>query len=111
MRPRSTDTITKRGRGVAAGFLLGAGAGSIIFFAGFLLCLMGIGVFVGTPMILVALAAPLVIAVSRSRIRYRQGRCPYCDALVDVAWAAGGFNCPACEQRVLVKGNRFHTLE
>lgn len=101
------------GAGVnGAGMLAGVAAGSaisVVFIAfGLLLCLTGIGLVLGVPFILAGLVSPvmgLLKGAAAKRIQRCRGNCPWC--AYTVTGSAPGFNCPACRNRILVRGNVF----
>ena len=72
--------------------------------AGILLCLTGVGIIIGLP---------LIIAAWRESPRYDapalvwEAPCPYCGMLLHVNRELHGSNCIACEKRFIVRSGYF----
>lgn len=67
---------------------------------GILLCFTGIGAIIGIPLILAALIFPF------TGFAAQKAPCPYCGQMVHV-FAGVGVNCPACKQRIVIRGKQF----
>ena len=88
-----------------SGLLLGSIATPILIIVGGLLCLTGLGAFLGVPMIVAGILAPLAGPVIG--LGSLNGKCPYCGAAITSLDARGSFNCEACQQRIAVVDHKF----
>lgn len=102
-----------------------------LLIAGVLLSLTGIGAIIGIPMIIMAFVTmglnstsssirSLTASIEKSTNKMAaanaqrgalKGNCPYCDQEITCLPATPGLDCPACNQRVIVRNNSFLTLE
>jgi hypothetical protein len=109
--------------------------GGCLIVVGILLSLTGIGAIIGIPMILIAGITMWLDATSNSlkqtsdildtatkkmqaeNAKYAvlknslKGNCPYCDYENICPPATPGLDCPACNQRIIVRNNSFQTLD
>ncbi len=106
LTPRETLPAEKApAKQAFSGLLLGAIAGPAMIVTGAMLCLTGLGVFLGAPLIVGGVIAPLVgPMVGMNSLR---GNCPWCGAGVSSLNAKGSFECEACRKRVAVKDHKF----
>lgn len=89
----STLTTAKGGFG---GLLVGLVITPAFIIVGTLLCLTGLGAFLGVPMIIVGVIAPL--AGSVLGLREHRGKCPDCGTRVISVADGHGHYCPACSK-------------
>ena len=82
--------------GAFGGLLFGVIIAPVLIILGTLLCLTGLGAFLGVPLILLAIIAPLVgplIALGEHKVR-----CPYCNTR-EITVADGKLHfCPNCDR-------------
>jgi len=93
-------------QGAFSGLLIGVLAVPILIIPGALLCLTGLGAFLGVPMILVGFFAPLLgpmVGIGTLR-----GKCPWCATPVNSVIAGEKeFGCIACSKRIAVRHREF----
>jgi hypothetical protein len=88
-----------------SGLFLGALVGPAMLITGGMLCLTGLGVFLGVPLVVGGVIAPLVgTMVGTNSLR---GTCPWCGTKVSSLDATGSFECEACQKRVAVRDHKF----
>ena len=75
-------------------FLFGLIVAPILIFPGVLLCLLGWGIFLGVPMIMLGILAPLAGPVFG--IGEHLGKCPACGTRVVGVTDGKGHSCPVC---------------
>lgn len=80
--------------GAFGGLLFGVIAAPILIIVGTLLCLTGLGAFLGIPMIIVAIVAPL--AGPLIGIGEHKGKCPSCGTRVISVTDGHSHYCPTC---------------
>lgn len=81
----------------------------VLYIVGFALCLTGIGIVVGAPLIYIAWKSE---RETKNEVRRMiQSNCPYCDLLLNVPLTAVGANCPACAKRFLVRDGKFLKID
>ena len=83
------------------GLLLGLVAAPVLIIGGGMICLTGLGVFLGVPMIIAGVCAPLL--GSLMGINALKGKCPWCGAAVGSVALFDRFSCPACSKRIVVR--------
>jgi len=88
-----------------SGLLLGAVVAPILLIVGSLLCLTGLGAFLGVPMIICGILAPLAGPVIG--IDSLKGACPWCGAAVTSVNSQQSFDCDSCKQRIAIKNHKF----
>ena len=81
--------------GAFGGLFLGVVMAPVLIIFGFLLCLTGLGAFLGIPMILVGLISPL--AGPLMGMKEHQGRCPCCGLHVVSVSDGQPHYCPSCD--------------
>ena len=88
-------------KGAFSGLLLGFLAAPVLILYGGMICLTGLGVFLGVPMIVAGVCAPLI--GSLMGINALKGKCPWCGAAVGSVALFDRFSCPACSKRIVVR--------
>ncbi|MGO9324745.1 MAG: zinc-ribbon domain-containing protein [Terracidiphilus sp.] len=83
------------------GLLLGLVAAPVLIIGGGMICLTGLGVFLGVPMIIAGVCAPLL--GSLMGINALKGKCPWCGSSVGSVAIFDRFSCPACSKRIVVR--------
>jgi predicted RNA-binding Zn-ribbon protein involved in translation (DUF1610 family) len=89
-------------RGAFGGLAIGMLVAPILVIAGTMVCLTGWGIFIGVPMILVGVLAPLagpVIGMGE-----HLGKCPSCGTSVVSKADGRTHHCPACDKDFAVRG-------
>ena len=84
-----------------SGLVLGFLAAPVLIIYGGMICLTGLGIVLGVPMILAGLCAPLI--GSLMGLNALGGKCPWCDAKVSGVGLFDRFSCPACSKRIVVR--------
>jgi len=88
-------------KGAFGGLLLGLLAAPMLLICGSLICLTGLGVFLGVPMIIAGVCAPLI--GSLMGLNALHGNCPWCGAKVSGVGLFDRFSCSACSKRIVVR--------
>jgi predicted RNA-binding Zn-ribbon protein involved in translation (DUF1610 family) len=88
-------------KGAFGGLLLGLVAAPVLIIWGGMICLTGLGVFLGVPLIIAGVCAPLV--GSLMGINALKGKCPWCGSSVGSVALFDRFSCPACSKRIVVR--------
>lgn len=86
--------------GAFSGVLLGAAVAPVLIIVGCMLCLTGLGAFVGVPLILAGILAPIAGPLFGSTMV--AGKCPWCGTSVSCMSHCSDFACPACDRRIAV---------
>jgi len=81
-------------RGAFGGMYIGLIVAPILIFPGVLLCLLGWGIFLGVPMIVLGILAPLAGPVFG--FGEHIGKCPACETRVVGVTDGRGHSCPVC---------------
>lgn len=84
-----------------SGLFLGLISVPVLIISGCLICLTGLGVFLGVPLIIAGICAPLVGALVG--LNALKGKCPWCEAAVSGVGLFDRFSCPACSKQIVVK--------
>jgi hypothetical protein len=84
-----------------SGLLLGFLAAPVLIIYGGMICLTGLGVFLGIPMIVAGVCAPLI--GSLMGLNALRGKCPWCSADVSGVGFFDRFSCSACNARIAVR--------
>ncbi|PCH65999.1 MAG: hypothetical protein COC01_09020 [Bacteroidetes bacterium] len=114
----STATVTqKTGKGerIALGCLGGSISGMAAIGIGGLLCLTGFLAPLGIVfiicgfgmMVMGATVIPFLASLFGISIK---GKCPYCSHEVIASNINKGITCDACQKRIIIKGDKFHTI-
>lgn len=92
-------------QGAFGGLLFGVLVAPILIIVGTLLCLTGLGAFLGVPLIAIAVVAPLLGPLIG--LGELKGSCPWCGAAIANITHTKGFACHACHQRILIENRKF----
>jgi len=84
-----------------SGLLLGFLAAPVLIIVGGMICLTGLGVILGIPMVIAGVCAPLI--GSLMGLNALRGTCPWCGANVTGVGLFDRFSCPACGKRIMVR--------
>ena len=88
-----------------AGLYFGLIAAPMLIIVGGMLCLTGLGAFLGVPMIIAGIIAPLVgPLLGFEAVR---GKCPWCGAPASSLKSHQSFECDACRKRIAIKDRKF----
>lgn len=71
-------------------------------------CLTGIGLIIGIPMILYGLISPFT--TKGVEMKLLRGKCPYCASDIVVVKTRPGATCRACKSRIVIKENRLYSM-
>ena len=83
------------------GLVLGILAAPVLIIYGGMICLTGLGIVLGLPMIIAGVCAPLVGALVGLNVL--RGKCPWCDAKVSGVGLFDRFSCPACNKLIVMR--------
>lgn len=92
-------------RAAFSGLLFGLIVTPVCVIVGIMLCLTGLGVFVGVPLIILGLLAPLagpVIGFNSLR-----GNCPWCGAAVSSLDSTQSFDCATCHRPIVIRDHKY----
>lgn len=92
-------------RAALSGLFFGLVVTPVCLIVGTMLCLTGLGAFLGVPMIIAGVLAPLigpVIGMSSMR-----GNCPWCGAPVSSLDSTQHFDCDACHRPIVIRDHKF----
>jgi DNA-directed RNA polymerase subunit RPC12/RpoP len=92
-------------QGAFSGLLFGMIVAPICIIVGTMLCLTGLGAFLGIPMIIAGVLAPLLGPMIG--IGELKGKCPWCGSAVSNIVNAPGFDCHVCSKRIAVQDRKF----
>jgi DNA-directed RNA polymerase subunit RPC12/RpoP len=92
-------------QGAFSGLLFGVIVAPMCIIVGTMLCLTGLGAFLGVPMIIAGVLAPLLGPMIG--IGELKGKCPWCGTEVSNVVNAPGFDCHVCSKRIAVENHRF----
>jgi DNA-directed RNA polymerase subunit RPC12/RpoP len=92
-------------RGAFSGLLFGMIATPILIIVGTMLCLTGLGAFLGIPMIIAGIFAPLLGPLIG--FGSLKGQCPWCGSPVSSLRSVQSFDCETCNQRIAFKVGKF----
>jgi predicted RNA-binding Zn-ribbon protein involved in translation (DUF1610 family) len=84
-----------------SGLFFGLIAAPVLVIAGGLICLTGLGVFLGVPLIVAGVLAPLIGLVMG--LNAMHGTCPWCSADLSGVGIFDRFSCPKCSQRIVLR--------
>ena len=96
-------------RSAFSGLLLGLVAAPVLIISGGMICLTGLGVFLGVPLVIAGVCAPLV--GSLLGLNALKGKCPWCGTGVSGVGFFNSFLCPACSKRITVRKNELLRAE
>ena len=92
-----------------SGLILGLLAAPVLIIYGGMICLTGLGIFLGVPMIIAGVCAPLIGALMG--LNALRGKCPWCGANVSGVGLFDRFSCPACSKRIVVHKHELNRAE
>ncbi len=92
-------------RNAWSGLAFGVIAAPIMIIVGVMLCLTGLGAFLGVPLIIGGVLAPL--AGPMIGLNELKGECPWCGAAVSSLVKKPGFPCHACNRRIDIRNRKF----
>lgn len=96
-------------KGAFTGLLFGMLVVPILAIVGTMLCLTGLGAFLGVPMIAAAILSPLLGPMIG--IGALHGDCPWCGARIHSVIRVPRFFCHACSKPILIKDRKFIPVE
>ena len=88
-----------------AGLYFGLIAAPMLIILGGMLCLTGLGAFLGVPMIIAGIIAPLVGPILG--LEAIRGKCPWCGAPASSLRSHQSFECDVCGGRIGIKDRKF----
>lgn len=86
------------------GLLFGVLVAPVLVIVGTLLCLTGLGAFLGVPMIIAAVVAPL--AGPLLGMNAHKGNCPWCGTAVSSMADPESYDCPTCNKKFAIRDHR-----
>jgi predicted RNA-binding Zn-ribbon protein involved in translation (DUF1610 family) len=92
-------------RSAFSGLFLGVIVTPICIIVGTMLCLTGLGAFLGVPIIIGGVLAPILgpmIVIGEPK-----GKCPWCGTKVSNVFNAASFDCHECGKRIDAQNRRF----
>jgi predicted amidophosphoribosyltransferase len=95
-------------KGAFAGLFFGMVAVPLLLVVGSMLCLTGLGAFVGIPMIVAGICAPLIGPLLG--VGALHGVCPWCGARIGAIGGITGFYCHVCSKRIAIEGRKFRRV-
>lgn len=98
---RPSEHEHHRARGAFGGMLFGVIAAPILIIPGILLCLLGWGIFLGIPMILLGILLPIVGPIFG--MGEHKGRCPSCGTRMISFGNGKKQDCPVCNARFAIE--------
>ncbi len=96
-------------KGAFSGLFFGLIAAPVLIIAGGMICLTGLGIFLGIPLIVAGVLAPLIGPVMG--VNAMRGTCPWCGAEVSGVGIFDKFSCPTCSQRIVLKKHELLKAE
>jgi len=84
-----------------SGLLFGLIAAPVFIISGGMICLTGLGIFLGVPLIVLGVLSPLLGPLLG--LNAPRGECPWCNAQIKSVVIFDRFSCPACSKRIVVK--------
>jgi len=91
--------------GAFGGLLFGVVAAPVLIIPGTLMCLTGLGAFLGVPMIIAGVFAPLMGPLIG--FGALKGKCPWCGTTVSSIANTKEFGCRACSKRIAISHREF----
>jgi len=88
-------------KGAFSGLFFGLIAAPVLIIAGGMICLTGLGVFLGVPLVIAGVLAPLIGPVMG--LNSMRGICPWCSAEITGVSIFDKFSCPTCGQHIVLK--------
>jgi DNA-directed RNA polymerase subunit RPC12/RpoP len=84
-----------------SGLFFGLIAAPILVIGGGMICLTGLGIFLGVPLIIAGACAPLIGPLVG--LNSLKGSCPWCNGEISGVGLFDYFSCPNCNRRIAVK--------
>jgi hypothetical protein len=103
--PESKPAERAPGKGAFTGLFFGMVAVPLFLVVGSLLTITGIGAFIGIPMIVAGICAPLIGPMLG--IGALHGTCPWCNSRIGAVAGISGFYCHVCSKRIAIEGRKF----
>jgi len=88
-----------------SGLLLGVIVTPMCIIVGTMLCLTGLGAFLGVPIIIGGILAPILGPMIV--IREPKGKCPWCGTKVSNVFNASSFECYECGKTIVTENRHF----
>jgi hypothetical protein len=113
-----TSETAKTGRSFdsAYGFSFAIALGLILFIAGLIITLTlgegtSTGLIFGIPLLVAGLVVPLVMMRGGLKHNIVKGACPYCGTAITTSDATIRLNCPACNEKIVVREMQFERTD
>jgi len=105
--PGVSSTVAEKApaQGAFSGLLLGMLVVPMLLIVGTMLCLTGLGAFLGVPMIAAGIFAPLLGPMLG--LGAVKGKCPWCGASIGAVTGIKGFYCHACSKKIVIADRKF----
>jgi predicted RNA-binding Zn-ribbon protein involved in translation (DUF1610 family) len=88
-------------KGGFSGLFFGLIAAPVLIISGGMICLTGLGIFLGVPLVIAGVLAPLIGPALGVNALY--GNCPWCNAKVSGVGIFDRFSCPTCGQHIVMR--------
>jgi hypothetical protein len=92
-------------RSAFSGLLIGLILTPVCLIVGIMLCLTGLGVFFGVPLIILGLLAPLLGSIVG--FRSLRGNCPWCGAPLSSLDSTQPFDCDVCHRTIAIRDHKY----
>jgi predicted RNA-binding Zn-ribbon protein involved in translation (DUF1610 family) len=92
-----------------SGLLFGLIAAPVLIISGGMICLTGLGIFLGVPLIILGVLSPLLGPVLG--LNQQRGECPWCHTRIDSVALFDRFSCPACSRRIVIRNRELLKAE
>ncbi len=92
-----------------SGLFFGLIAAPVLIIVGIMICLTGLGVVLGIPLIVAGVLAPLVGPLMG--VNALRGACPWCGEKISGVGIFDRFSCSKCGQRIVVKKHELLKAE
>ncbi len=92
-----------------SGLFFGLIAAPVLIIVGGMICLTGLGIVLGIPLIVAGVLAPLIGPLMG--VNSLRGTCPWCGGEVSGVGIFDKFSCPKCSQRIVVKKHELLKAE
>jgi predicted RNA-binding Zn-ribbon protein involved in translation (DUF1610 family) len=96
-------------KGGLSGLFLGLIAAPVLIIVGGMICLTGLGVFLGVPLIVAGICAPIIGPLLG--VNALHGKCPWCGAKVSGVGLFDRFSCPTCGKHIVVRKRELMRAE
>jgi len=88
-------------KGAFSGLFFGLIVAPVMIIAGAMICLTGLGIVLGIPLIVAGVLAPLIGPMMG--VNALRGQCPWCGAEVSGVGIFDKFSCPTCGEHIVMK--------